>query len=428
MQHASVETLVQAASRARMASDFETARSKLDAAIQLSPQDPALRNLAGNLELDAAMPAAAVARFQEALELDPKAAILWNNLARAFRDTGDEVGEKQALEGALNVDQLNIIARVRRAEWYDRNGMQTDGFRDWTGVAQMLATADISQPGIAELLDRASKAIQAYRAQFEALVEPAIQDELIGRDEESTRRFNVFFNTALGRRKIYQNECAGLMFPMLPADEFFSRSHFPWMDELESEAEAIRNELEQLLDAGGDGFCPYVSMPPGTPENKWTPLNNSSNWDAGYLWKYGDPSPGLMARCPATVKALSKIERFDPVGRGPNAFFSLLRPHAHIPPHTGVSNMRTIVHLPLIVPEGCWFRVGGETRPWVSGQPFAFDDTIEHEAFNGSDHLRAVLIFDVWNPHMTELERDMMRKFYATADAAGIPQERQFDG
>jgi aspartyl/asparaginyl beta-hydroxylase (cupin superfamily) len=62
------------------------------------------------------------------------------------------------------------------------------------------------------------------------------------------------------------------------------------------------------------------------------------------------------------------------------------------------------------------------------GKPFAFDDTIEHEAFNGSDHLRAVLIFDVWNPHMSELERDMMRKFYATADAAGIPQERQFDG
>jgi aspartyl/asparaginyl beta-hydroxylase (cupin superfamily) len=428
MQNSSVETLVQAASRARMASDFETARSNLDAAIKLSPKDPALRNLAGNLELDAALPAAAAARFREALELDPKAAILWNNLARACRDTGDEAGEKQALEGALNIDQLNIIARVRRAEWYDRNGMQTDGFRDWTGVAQMLVTADTAQPGLAELLDRANKAIQAYRARFEALVEPAIRDELIGRDEESTRRFNVFFNAALGRRKVYRNECAGLMFPMLPADEFFPRSHFSWMDALESQAEAVRHELEQLLDAGGDGFSPYVSMPPGTPENKWSPLNNSSNWDAGYLWKYGEPSPGLIARCPATVKALSEIARFDPIGRGPTAFFSLLRPHAHIPPHTGVSNMRTIVHLPLIVPEDCWFRVGGETRPWVSGKPFAFDDTIEHEAFNGSDHLRAVLIFDVWNPHMSELERDMMRKFYATADAAGIPQERQFDG
>ena len=89
-----------------------------------------------------------------------------------------------------------------------------------------------------------------------------------------------------------------------------------------------------------------------------------------------------------------------------------------IPPHTGVTNTRAIIHLPLIVPEGCGFRVGGETRPWVVGKPFAFDDTIEHEAWNDSDELRAVLIFDVWNPHLTEREQDVIARYYAAADAA----------
>ena len=36
------------------------------------------------------------------------------------------------------------------------------------------------------------------------------------------------------------------------------------------------------------------------------------------------------------------------------------QPRTRIPPHTGVANFRLVVHLPLIVPPGCRFRVGGE--------------------------------------------------------------------
>jgi aspartyl/asparaginyl beta-hydroxylase (cupin superfamily) len=39
-----------------------------------------------------------------------------------------------------------------------------------------------------------------------------------------------------------------------------------------------------------------------------------------------------------------------------------------------------------------------------------FDDTIEHEAWNDSDVPRAILIFDVWNPQLTSLERDLVRE------------------
>ena len=34
-----------------------------------------------------------------------------------------------------------------------------------------------------------------------------------------------------------------------------------------------------------------------------------------------------------------------------------------------------------------------------------FDDTYEHEAWNRSDQTRVVLIFDLWNPYLTEAER-----------------------
>jgi aspartyl/asparaginyl beta-hydroxylase (cupin superfamily) len=103
----------------------------------------------------------------------------------------------------------------------------------------------------------------------------------------------------------------------------------------------------------------------------------------------------------------------DIPGAGPNAMFSLLAPHTTIPPHVGVNNSRLVCHLPLVVPEGCWFRVGAETRHWRCGEAFVFDDTIEHEAANPSDQLRVVFIFDVWHPGLTEIEREAVRRVIA---------------
>jgi len=50
------------------------------------------------------------------------------------------------------------------------------------------------------------------------------------------------------------------------------------------------------------------------------------------------------------------------------------------------------------------------------GEAFAFDDTIEHEAWNRSDRDRAVLIIYVWNPHLSDHERTMICGFYEAAD------------
>jgi aspartyl/asparaginyl beta-hydroxylase (cupin superfamily) len=74
----------------------------------------------------------------------------------------------------------------------------------------------------------------------------------------------------------------------------------------------------------------------------------------------------------------------------------------------GVNNARLVVHLPLVVPPGCGFRVGGQTREWEPGRAFVFDDTIEHEAWNDSDVPRAVLILDTWNPYVSESERELV--------------------
>ncbi len=82
-----------------------------------------------------------------------------------------------------------------------------------------------------------------------------------------------------------------------------------------------------------------------------------------------------------------------------------------------MTNVRLVTHLPLIVPENCAFRVGNDTRQWIPGKAWVFDDTIEHEARNDSDKLRVVLIFDIWHPHLTPPERAMISGLSAAMNA-----------
>ena len=88
--------------------------------------------------------------------------------------------------------------------------------------------------------------------------------------------------------------------------------------------------------------------------------------------------------------------------------FSALAPHTRIPPHTGSTNSRLLVHLPLILPGKAGFRVGNDTREWQMGEAWVFDDTIEHEAWNDADETRFIMIFDIWNPLLSAAERELI--------------------
>jgi aspartyl/asparaginyl beta-hydroxylase (cupin superfamily) len=117
------------------------------------------------------------------------------------------------------------------------------------------------------------------------------------------------------------------------------------------------------------------------------------------------------------MQAVHKLPQAQVDLRSPTAIFSVLKPHTHIPPHTGVANFRLVVHLPLVLPANCRFRVGGETREWRLGQGWVFDDTIEHEAWNDSDQTRIIFICDIWNPRLSEDERAAIRAVITATDA-----------
>jgi aspartate beta-hydroxylase len=411
----SVDELLRRARDARRRGFADEERRLLDEGLRIAPADASLLNAHGLRALADNDFEPAAAAFANAVAADPGQPALLLNLAAAHRGRKDHEAEREALQAALDLDQLQLTGQLRMAELLERQGRLSEAAKHWSAVVQIGSNATSPSPNIHEAVRRGQIFLNDHHRAFAGELEAEMTDVDTGGPDG--RRFRACVDHMLGRRQIYRNECAGVHFPFLPADEFFDRVQFPWFAELEARTLQIRDEaLALVASAKPDELRPYVRLDPGTPQNKWSPLDGSLDWGAAFLWEYGVRNDALCARCPVTAAALDAAPQSRIPGKAPSAFFSILKPGARIPPHTGVSNTRAIIHLPLVVPPGCGFRVGGETREWVEGQAFAFDDTIEHEAWNGSDQPRIVLILDVWNPHLSADERTWLTKLFAVAD------------
>ena len=406
-----VQGLLQAALQARVRGNRGEEKRLLEEAVNADPGDPRAQNARGVRALADRDFERASAAFLAATRADPGEAALWLNLATAQRALDDVAGEQASLERALAIDRADFMAQLRSAELFQRIGRHVDAAKHWSHVIQLAAGMDARPPLVADALARGGAFLAAHNAEVSRLLDERLGTSVaaLGADE---RRFRACVDVAMGRRRVYQNQCAGVYFPFLPADEFFDRRLFPWLTALEAETDIIRAEALSLLENGASSIRPYVRQEPGTPVNSWTRLDNSLDWSACFLWEYGVRHEAVCDLCPRTAEALAAVPQNNIPGRAPTAFFSILRPGAHIPAHTGVTNTRAIIHLPLIVPGGCRFRVGAETREWREGEAFAFDDTIEHEAWNPSGEPRIVLIFDVWNPHLTDAEQKRLAAFF----------------
>ncbi|MCH8617098.1 aspartyl/asparaginyl beta-hydroxylase domain-containing protein [Sphingomonas sp. SM33] len=407
---------LEAAQHARSAGQRDVARKHLEAVLAIDSEEPSARNLLGVDALERQDAGASADHFEIACRREPDNRGHWINLATARRMLGNAAAEEAALEKALTLDQTDLLALIRLAELYERQGRSAKAADRWRAVIQLSSHIEDPSPEFLAIVERAKNAVREEKRQLATAVADALDAELSEASVRDRRRMQAASDAWLGKRAIYANHCEGLHYPFLPADEFFDREHFTWLEQLEAATAVVIEELKAVLATPDVGLVPYISMPEGMPANKWSELDKSLDWGALHLWKEGERNDAVCARVPRTAALLESLPLPRISGRAPNAFFSILKAGAHIPPHTGVTNVRSVVHLPLIVPAGCAFRVGGETRSWRVGEAFVFDDTIEHEAWNRSNEDRAVLIIDTWNPHLSEHERAMIRRLYEAAD------------
>lgn len=376
--------------------------------------NPFLREIQRLLAAGQLAEAIADLRGREPGNTDPEVPM---HLALALRMQGDLEGALSALDRALSLKPYHLLALLSKGAIQETMGHHKSAARTYANALKLTPPDDRLVPGLKASVERARNAVaankQALAAHLRAAVEP-LRSQFAPAD---TARFDEGLEIFAGLRKRYIHEPLLLDFPQLPAISFYDRTHFPWLPELEAATDTIREEVVALVKEDWEKFHPYIQLPSHAPVNQWAALNHSPSWSTLHMWRDGRRIDDVCVRAPQTVSLLKKLPLAQAQGFAPTAMFSVLSPHTAIPPHTGSTNVRLIVHLPLVLPGQCRFRVGNDLREWKMGEAWVFDDSIEHEAWNDSDQIRIILIFDVWNPFLSEVERTLITAMMNASNA-----------
>lgn len=121
-------------------------------------------------------------------------------------------------------------------------------------------------------------------------------------------------------------------------------------------------------------------------------LKPDENWKSFPLLLFNYRFVENSEQCPKTFEIIREIPGCT------SAMFSVLGPGKHIPPHRGIYKGLYRVLLGLMVSDSgkCWIKINGKEVPFREGKCIVFDETAEHEVFNGTDEPRVVLYLDIY--------------------------------
>ncbi|MBI5716935.1 MAG: aspartyl/asparaginyl beta-hydroxylase domain-containing protein [Burkholderiales bacterium] len=167
---------------------------------------------------------------------------------------------------------------------------------------------------------------------------------------------------------------------------------YPALRLLDRHRDEIRRELEPLL--AERGRIPQYHEVDRTQADISGQGAADKAWRVFMLkWVAGGVAAN-RARCPRTAALL------DGVPGVISAFFSILEPGKCVPAHDGPYLGYLRYHLALKVPaeNPPSIRIKDTTHTWVDGGSILFDDSWNHEVYNGASEMRVVLIVDVPRP------------------------------
>jgi hypothetical protein len=341
-------------------------------------------------------------------------------LSREPQTPPGSITEAEA-ESRLTADRFDILALIAKADHRREDGDRRAANAYYNAAVRTADARPPSDPIVIAQIKRASLAVLWLADIFRNHLLESLSDKGFGKDRQHPR-FAQSLDMMFGDvqrppeyRQFPQKPMAHY-YPGMAHLEFADTSQFDWVRKLEAQFPVMQREALEILQRH-DGFQPYMKSDAARPQQDHHGLLENADWSTLHLWQNGAPVEEHIHRCPATYRAVMENVPLCFIGpRAPSVMLSLLRPGAKIPPHTGMLNSRLICHLPLIVPPDCGFRVGGSTIEWEEGKVIAFDDSVEHEAWNNSAFDRLVLIFDIWRPELTTSECYQITAMFEVVD------------
>jgi len=331
-------------------------------------------------------------------------------LATVRRAAGDFPGAVKCAVAAVELEPRNFLMCLLLGSLRETMGAFHAAERAYR-AARAHAPLDLSfQPMVARQLQRARRFVDAASYWRNQLLDWRGAPGLTAEEDRRMRGF---------RTNVVENLDAGPLVPpayVIPGirpKRYFEPGAFRGISELELATAAVLEEFLALAEEKGEQLSSRLSGLHGAEDQ----LGRTGKWSMIPLIRNGKVVDEFASRCPRTMALAQGLDMPKLSLISPSLYFSVLEPNTRIPPHTGITNARVIAHLPLVVPENCGFRVGGEVRQWEVGKAMVFDDMTTHEAWNDSDRIRVVLIADLWRPELSLGERRAVAELMACPDA-----------
>jgi aspartate beta-hydroxylase len=390
---------------------IEEAEAASEVLLESHPDDIAALNVAALGALRRANPMRARELLERASIAAPGDSNTFYHLARACEAMGDHGSAVSADEAAVRLAPDHSRARLHYALGLER---QRETMRALLQFKRALKDAQSKGEWIdsastpAALRPHVEHAVQIVREGRRALLDRLLNPLIERFGHAPLERVRAAIRIYLGEQQPHypdpRQRPTFFYIPGLPPTAYFDRRLFPWVSAYEAQFDDIKRELEALLPETRGRERVFHSE--ALEEQNLRGHDAAPSWNGYYFYRYGAPREENRAACPLTARALDAIPLIRIREHGPEVLYSVFTQGTHLLPHRGVTNARAVSHLPLIVPEDCALKVGGEERVWREGKMLAFDDTYEHEAWNRSRQVRVVLIADLWNPHLTAVERE----------------------
>jgi aspartate beta-hydroxylase len=392
------------------AGQLEAAERAYEGVLEASPADIEALNIVALGALRTGQSRRALELLQRAAIAAPQDSATQHHLGRACESAGDLTRAAAAQACAVRLEPAFFRARLAWAACLERLRRPEDAIiqykralDDAQSQGRWLdpATTPVS---MRPLVEHAVLAVrEGRRTAMEALLVPL--RERYGRDSMTRveRCLRIYLSDEPPVYPDPRQRPSFLLFPDLPTSAYIDRARFEWLAAFEAATDAIRGELEGLLTSSAGSERVFASE--ALEAENLRGIDGPPSWNGYYFFRHGIRRDENCLRSPATTRALEALPLAAIREHGPEVLFSVFTPGTHLQPHRGVTNTRVVGHLPLIIPEDCALKVGGEIHEWREGRVVVFDDTYEHEAWNRSRSTRVVLIFDVWNPALTDAER-----------------------
>jgi beta-hydroxylase len=208
-------------------------------------------------------------------------------------------------------------------------------------------------------------------------------------NQQPFRDRNDSFLKQVGHTALHALDAAFGQFSKVGDKPVHDASRFEWTTRLEDNWTVMRDELDEILQ--------YRDVLPNFHDiaEDASTISQDDDWKTFFLYGYGVKAEENCARCPRTTELVEQVPGMT------TAFFSILSPGKHIPPHRGPYKGVLRYHLGLKVPdraEQCRIRVDDRILHWEEGDSMVFDDTYNHEVWNETDDERAILFLDVKRP------------------------------